>query len=242
MAFVASYETFEGPLDLMLHLIKENKLDIFDLDMSVLCDEYLAYLDKMDELHLEVESEYLVELSTLIEYKSKKLLPKREAELSDDYQEDPKDALVRRLLEYQRFKEVTQELAVPYMERSRQLSKAMSDTKELEKDDEDEIFYDGNVSDLYKAMNRVLRRLKLAMPIETRYTQKEVSIDDRLLVIRARLKDLDDIFSLEVLADDCKTIEEAVVTFLAVLDLIKDGVLDLAIKDEDKIYLKRRER
>ena len=242
MAFVASYETFEGPLDLMLHLIKENKLDIFDLDMSVLCDEYLAYLDKMDELHLEVESEYLVELSTLIEYKSKKLLPKREAELSDDYQEDPKDALVRRLLEYQRFKEVTQELVVPYMERSRQLSKAMSDTKELERDDEDEIFYDGNVSDLYKAMNRVLRRLKLAMPIETRYTQKEVSIDDRLLVIRARLKDLDDIFSLEVLADDCKTIEEAVVTFLAVLDLIKDGVLDLAIKDEDKIYLKRRER
>ncbi len=242
MAFVASYETFEGPLDLMLHLIKENKLDIFDLDMSVLCDEYLAYLDKMDELHLEVESEYLVELSTLIEYKSKKLLPKREAELIDDYQEDPKDALVRRLLEYQRFKEVTQELVVPYMERSRQLSKAMSDTKELERDDEDEIFYDGNVSDLYKAMNRVLRRLKLAMPIETRYTQKEVSIDDRLLVIRARLKDLDDIFSLEVLADDCKTIEEAVVTFLAVLDLIKDGVLDLAIKDEDKIYLKRRER
>ena len=242
MAFVASYETFEGPLDLMLHLIKENKLDIFDLDMSVLCDEYLAYLDKMDELHLEVESEYLVELSTLIEYKSKKLLPKREAELIDDYQEDPKDALVRRLLEYQRFKEVTQELVVPYMERSRQLSKAMSDTKELERDDEDEIFYDGNVSDLYKAMNRVLRRLKLAMLIETRYTQKEVSIDDRLLVIRARLKDLDDIFSLEVLADDCKTIEEAVVTFLAVLDLIKDGVLDLAIKDEDKIYLKRRER
>ena len=242
MAFVASYETFEGPLDLMLHLIKENKLDIFDLDMSVLCDEYLAYLDKMDELHLEVESEYLVELSTLIEYKSKKLLPKRETELIDDYQEDPKDALVRRLLEYQRFKEVTQELVVPYMERSRQLSKAMSDTKELERDDEDEIFYDGNVSDLYKAMNRVLRRLKLAMPIETRYTQKEVSIDDRLLVIRARLKDLDDIFSLEVLADDCKTIEEAVVTFLAVLDLIKDGVLDLAIKDEDKIYLKRRER
>ena len=106
MGFEVETQRFEGPLDLMLHLIREQKLDIFDLDMEVLTDQYIHYLHEMEELHLEVESAYLVELTTLIEYKSRKLLPRKEDELEDDY-EDPKDRLVRRLLEYQKYKEVS---------------------------------------------------------------------------------------------------------------------------------------
>ena len=87
MNFKITIEQFEGPLDLMLHLIKENKLDLFDLDISVLTDQYLAYLDQMQELHLEIASEYLVELATLIEYKSKKLLPKDQSQLDEEYEE-----------------------------------------------------------------------------------------------------------------------------------------------------------
>ena len=79
MDFKVTIDQFEGPLDLMLHLIKENKLDLFDLDIDVLTGQYLIYLDSMDQLHLEIASEYLVELATLIEYKSKRLLPKDES-------------------------------------------------------------------------------------------------------------------------------------------------------------------
>ena len=98
MDFKVTIDQFEGPLDLMLHLIKENKLDLFDLDIDVLTGQYLIYLDSMDQLHLEIASEYLVELATLIEYKSKRLLPKDESVLDEDLEEDPKDRLVRRLL------------------------------------------------------------------------------------------------------------------------------------------------
>jgi chromatin segregation and condensation protein Rec8/ScpA/Scc1 (kleisin family) len=86
MGFEVETLKFEGPLDLMLHLIHEQQLDIFDLDMEVLTDQYLAYIHAMEDLQLEVESEYLVELATLIEYKSKKLLPKRDDEIDDDYE------------------------------------------------------------------------------------------------------------------------------------------------------------
>ena len=86
MAFQITMEQFEGPLDVMLHLIKENKLDLFDLDMNVLTTQYLAYLDAMESLHLEIASEYLSELAGLIEYKSKTLLPRAKVEISEEYE------------------------------------------------------------------------------------------------------------------------------------------------------------
>ena len=128
--FKVTIENFDGPLDLMLHLIKEKELDLFDLDVNVLTDQYMAYLDAMNEMHLEVASEYLVELASLIEYKSKKLLPKDQSELEDEYEEDPKERLVRRLLEYQQFKEVTRELNELYSERQNLLSKSLSSITE----------------------------------------------------------------------------------------------------------------
>ena len=85
MGFTVETMRFEGPLDLMLHLIHEKELDIFDLDMEVLTDQYIKYLHEMEKLKLEVESEYLVELAALIEYKSKKLLPKPSEDLNDEY-------------------------------------------------------------------------------------------------------------------------------------------------------------
>ena len=88
MSFQVNTQQFEGPLDLMLHLIHEQQLDIFDLDMAVLTEQYIEYLHAMEELHLEVESEYLVELATLIEYKSKKLLPKKADEEEEDLEDE----------------------------------------------------------------------------------------------------------------------------------------------------------
>ena len=239
MGFEVETLKFEGPLDLMLHLIHEQQLDIFDLDMEVLTDQYIRYLHAMEDLHLEVESEYLVELATLIEYKSKKLLPKREEEMEDDY-EDPKDRLVRRLLEYQKYKDVSKTLYDSYMERQDQLSKPVSFEEIVRhKNDIETQKLEGDPYDLLKAMNKVLRRLQLSRPLDIRFTQKELSPEDRILQIKARLRDLPETFGFDTLIEDCDSLHEYVITFIAILDMAKDHFLAFTIDDNDNIWFTR---
>ena len=126
MHFSVAISEFEGPLDLMYHLIKENKLDLFDLDMDVLSEQYLAYLNQMEEMHLDIASEFLTELAGLLEYKSKKLLPKEKVEIEEEYEEDHRDKLVKRLLEYQRYKEASESLKPLYEERQLSYTKPLS--------------------------------------------------------------------------------------------------------------------
>ncbi|MBQ6334318.1 MAG: segregation/condensation protein A [Erysipelotrichaceae bacterium] len=238
MGFEVETLKFEGPLDLMLHLIHEKQLDIFDLDLEVLTDQYIAYLHAMEELQLEVESEYLVELATLVEYKSKKLLPKKPDESEEDL-EDPKDKLVRRLLEYQKFKEVSQTLYDSFVARQDQLSKPVSfeEVVKLNKDSDQKI--EGDPYDLLKAMNKVLRRLQLSRPLDIKFTQKELSPEDRILQIKARLKDLPETFSFETLIEDCDNIREYVITFIAILDMAKDHYLAFTVDEQDNIWFSR---
>ncbi len=239
MGFEVETLKFEGPLDLMLHLIHEQQLDIFDLDMEILTDQYLAYLHGMEELHLEIESEYLVELATLIEYKSKKLLPKKEDESEDDY-EDPKEKLVRRLLEYQKYKEISHTLYDSYLERQDQLSKPLSIDEIARHQSEIETQkIEGDPYDLLKAMNKVLRRLQLSRPLDIKFTQKEISPEDRILQIKARLKDLPETFSFETLIEDCDSLREYVVTFIASVDMAKDHYLVFSIDDHENIWFSR---
>lgn len=238
MGFEVETLKFEGPLDLMLHLIHEQQLDIFDLDMEVLTDQYIEYLHSMEELHLEIESEYLVELATLIEYKSKKLLPKQENSEIDD--EDPKDKLVRRLLEYQKYKEITKTLYDSYVDRQDQLSKPISFEEIIKHQNEVETQkLEGDPYDLLKAMNKVLRRLQLNKPLDIKYTQKEVSPEDRVLQIKARLKDLPTTFSFDTLIEDCETLHEYVITFIAILDMAKNHYLAFTIDENENVWFTR---
>ena len=238
MGFEVETLKFEGPLDLMLHLIHEQQLDIFDLDMEVLTDQYIAYLHAMEDLQLEVESEYLVELATLIEYKSKKLLPRHSDDLEDDY-EDPKDRLVRRLLEYQKYKEVSAALYDSFVERQDQLSKPLSLDRFIKEADLDAQKVEGDPYDLLKAMNKVLRRLQLSRPLDIKVTQKELSPEDRILQIKARLKDLPETFSFETLIEDCDDLHEYVITFMAILDMAKDHYLAFTIDNNENIWFTR---
>ena len=238
MGFEVETLKFEGPLDLMLHLIHEQQLDIFDLDMEVLTDQYIAYLHAMEDLQLEIESEYLVELATLIEYKSKKLLPRHSDDLEDDY-EDPKDRLVRRLLEYQKYKEVSAALYDSFVERQDQLSKPLSLDRFIKEADLDAQKVEGDPYDLLKAMNKVLRRLQLSRPLDIKVTQKELSPEERILQIKARLKDLPETFSFETLIEDCDDLHEYVITFMAILDMAKDHYLAFTIDDNENIWFTR---
>ena len=239
MSFQVNTQQFEGPLVLMLHLIKEHELDLFDLDISVLADQYLSYLNQMEHLHLEVESEYLVELATLIEYKSRKLLPKDDSKLEAEYEEDPKERLVRRLIEYQQFKEVSSALNELHQERQLHLTRPLSNESDQWVQMESDEKLEGNPYDLVKAMMKCLRRAQLSKPIETRYTKKELSVDDRKMQITARLRTLPKTFTFENLLEDCTSLHESIVTFLAVLELAKNHILVFSVDESETIWFER---
>jgi len=238
--FEVSINEFAGPLDLMLHLIKEKELDLFDLDLTILTDQYISYLKAMEHLHLEIASEYLSELAGLIEYKSKRLLPKDTSELEVDYEEDTKEQLVKRLIEYQKFKEVSKDLLHLNEERSLQFdrpqeeiaSKWMKDAKNANYDTE------GSTVDLIKAMNHCIRRFKVMQPLQMKVARKELSVEDRTVQLKVLMSKLADIFALEDLCVDCEDLHTVIVTFLAVLDLIRTGYL-LCETENEKIWLKR---
>ena len=242
MAFTVTIDQFEGPLDLMLHLIKDNKLELFELDMDVLTDQYLQYLNAMESMHLEIASEYLAELAGLIEYKSRKLLPREKVVIEEEYEEDQRVKLVRRLLEYQRYKEVSEQFEQKYEERQLLMSKPMSEETQKWLNTTVEGEFVGNPYDLIKAMNRVLRRAALTHPYETRMTVKELSLDERVIQIKSRLKNWVGKMSFEELCSDCTDLHMIIVTFLSVLDLIKHKEMTFHIDEEENIWIIRGEQ
>ena len=240
MKFTVTIDQFEGPLDLMLHLIKENKLDLFDLDMNVLTTQYIEFIHQMKDLHLEIASEYLSELASLIEYKSKKLLPREEVQVEEEYEEDQRTKLVARLVEYQKYKEISEKLRIDYENRQKHFTRPVSPlVEQWSIPIESDTLENQSPYELLKAMNRVLQRMILLKPYETKVTIKELSVEERLEQIKERLKDSNDIILFETLCDDCSSLHMVIVTFLSILDLIHQKWLDFTIDSEDHIYVKR---
>lgn len=241
MSFSVTIDKFDGPLDLMLHLVRENKLNLLELNLSELTNQYLTYIKEMETLSLEIESEYLVQLAILVEYKSKKLVPKVLDKIEGEYEEDPALVIANRLIMYQKYKEVTKELEGNYLQRQEQLTKSSLDISEyINSDDYDLSNVNGTPYDLMKAMNKVLRRIKLEQPLDTKTTKKEMSVDDRILQIKARLTDLPKTFSFSNLIEDCDSLNLFIVTFLAILDMAKHQFLVFTIDQNDEIWFKRR--
>lgn len=240
MKFTVTIDQFEGPLDLMLHLIKENKLDLFDLDMNVLTTQYIEFIHQMKDLHLEIASEYLNELASLIEYKSKKLLPREEVQVEEEYEEDQRTKLVARLVEYQKYKEISEKLRIDYENRQKHFTRPVSPlVEQWSIPIESDTLENQSPYELLKAMNRVLQRMILLKPYETKVTIKELSVEERLEQIKERLKDSNDMILFETLCDDCSSLHMVIVTFLSILDLIHQKWLDFTIDSEDHIYVKR---
>lgn len=240
MKFTVTIDQFEGPLDLMLHLIKENKLDLFDLDMNVLTTQYIEFIHQMKDLHLEIASEYLSELASLIEYKSKKLLPREEVQVEEEYEEDQRTKLVARLVEYQKYKEISEKLRIDYENRQKHFTRPVSPlVEQWSIPIESDTLENQSPYELLKAMNRVLQRMILLKPYETKVTIKELSVEERLEQIKERLKDSNNMILFETLCDDCSSLHMVIVTFLSILDLIHQKWLDFTIDSEDHIYVKR---
>ena len=179
MEYKFKINEFEGPLDLLLHLIKESEMDIMDIEIVKLTDQYLNYINSMKKLNLTIASEYLVLASELMYLKSKTLLPKTlEEDESDEYLEAKED-LVNRLLEYKQYKEVTSTLKILEQSRSELYTKEVSNLEEYKKNEiklNDEI----SLEDLVNAFKNYLERIEYKKPIATRVTSKEISVKERL--------------------------------------------------------------
>ncbi|MGB4985039.1 MAG: segregation/condensation protein A [Erysipelotrichaceae bacterium] len=237
MEFLITIDQFNGPLDLMLHLIKENKLDLFDLNINELATQYITYILSMQDMNLEIASEYLVQLAYLIEYKSKKLLPNVQVELEDNYEEDNQDELVKRLIEYQKFKEVSQEFNELYEQRQKMITKPYTQLLD-EFENIERPLANMDVTYLIKAMNNCIKRKNIINPFEVKVTQKELSIFDRISQIKSKMIKLPSIFSFDDLCEDCQSMNLYILTFLSILDMIRQQELYYEIMNE-QIYFRR---
>ena len=219
-------DEFSGPLDLLLHLIKENKMDILNIEMEKITDQYMEYLNKMEEMNLEVTSNYLVLASELLYIKSKMLLPRPKDE-EEGEEEDPRSELVTRLLEYQTYKEITKTLKEKEELRKEIYTKAPEDMKDFMTEGVN-ITDELNIDDLVDAFKKFLLRQKENKPIHTQVTEKEVTVAER----RKRIKDIifrkKKVSFFELFEDYSR--EYVVATFLAVLEMAKAG--ELTIKQE----------
>jgi segregation and condensation protein A len=239
MTFTVNSTVFEGPLDLMLHLIREKKLDLFALDVDVLIDQYIAFIHAMEKMHLEVASEFLVELASLTEYKSRRCLPRDESQLdAQDYEKDTRDELVQRLIEYQKFKEVSETLQMRYDERAMQIAKPI-DREVLKMADEENLnFLQVDSYDLIKAMKRCLQRFHQVNNIEVRIAQRELSVEQRTFQLRTLIEHLPEPFSFSDLTLDCLEVHMVIVTFLAILDMLRMQELIFTVEN-DEIWFRR---
>ena len=224
LRYETKIDVFQGPLDLLLHLIKEAKVNIHEVRISEVTEQYLQYIRAMEEMHLEIASEYLVMAANLMLIKSKKLLPKEDVDIEDEYEEDSEAALMRRLMEYQMYKESLSEFRRLEEVRGQFYTKPAIDFSEYL----DECFKLGindDLSELILAFEKLLRRQKLETPIPTTIFAQKVTVGDRIAAIKNTLTFRKCVEFGELFEHYDK--EYVVVTFLAMLEMAKSGDITL---------------
>ena len=223
-------QVFEGPMDLLMHLIEKNKIDIYDIPIVTITDQYLEYVRQMEHSDMNVTSEFLVMAATLLDIKSRMLLPREEDEEGEE--EDPRDELVRRLLEYKMYKYMSEELR----EKSRHAGYSYFRPQDLPEEvrsyvpplNYEELIGDRTAQSLRSVFTEVLKRKKSRVdPIRSGFgkiQKEEISVADKTLFIRAYLASHPHADFREMLErEDSK--EEIIVTFLVILELMKNQMI-----------------
>ncbi len=235
---------FEGPFDLLLHLIRKNKMDIYNVEISKITNQYLSYLEEIKIMDLEITSEFIVIAATLIEIKSRNLLPKVKVE--EESEEDIEKRLLERLIEYKKFKAVSTFFNDKYKSTGNVYAKKaeiIEDTREEEEVDYD-IFRNTTLLDLYNIYNKVLENYREKQNREN-VVQKKIyvdkyKIDDKMDELIKRFEVHNVVEFKDVLySSSCKL--EVVVTFLALLELIKLRTIKVYQEESfGNILMKRR--
>jgi segregation and condensation protein A len=215
-AFPVKLSNFEGPLDLLLHLIRKHEVDIHDIPIALITAQYIGYIDVMQELNLDVAGEFLVMAATLIHIKSRMLLPRPDP-TQEDPEEDPREALIRRLLEHQKFKAAAELLHERETLRSAQWTRPDGPIAEIAGEPpEPEIEVDlfSLISAFRTVVERAKARPKVYLPSE------QIRIEDRIEQLMQRLSE-SEACGFEDLFADIQTRPGLVVTFLAILEMIR---------------------
>lgn len=236
MSISVKLQAFEGPLDLLLHLIEKNKVNIYDIPIVEITEQYMVYIKQMKEHDLDVVSEFLVMAAWLLEIKSKMLLPKEVNE--EGKEEDPREELVNRLLEYKMYKFMAAELKERHVDSEQSLYKEPTIPDEVSKYEEpvdiESLLSDVTLTKMYAIFESVIKRQKDKVdPIRSKFGQiqkEEVSLSDKMDFVHEYAK-IKKKFSFRKLFKRSGTKMQVIVTFLAILELMKVG--DIRILQED---------
>lgn len=218
-SFTLKLPAFEGPLDLLLHLIREHKLDVFDIPIAFVTEEYLAYLARMRELNLDIAGEFLVMAATLAHIKSRLLLPKPETPTEEGEEDpgDPRADLVRRLLEYQKYRAAAEDLARQDL-LGREVFTRQAARVEVDAPEGDLGLREVSVFKLIEALDRVLKNLKPEKKHEV--TLERVSIGDAIGRIADLLRDREQV-SFFLLFDGMTERHQVIAAFLGLLEMVR---------------------
>ncbi|MDE6209458.1 MAG: segregation/condensation protein A [Lachnospiraceae bacterium] len=233
MGISVKLKVFEGPLDLLLHLIDKNKVNIYDIPIVDITDQYLEYVNAMDRQDLNVISEFLVMAATLIDIKSRMLLPKEVNEEGEE--EDPRDELVQKLLEYKMYKYMSLELRDREIDAEKAMFKKPTIPEEVSKYDPpidlDKLLDDVTLKKLNDIFNMVMKKQEDKVdPIRSKFgriEKEEVSLPDKMEFIKDYAHTYKS-FSFKTLLESQRTKMHIIVSFLAILELMKIGEITIS--------------
>ena len=232
MAIPVKLEVFEGPLDLLLHLIEKNRIDIYDIPIVLITEQYLEYIEKMHTEDMDTLSEFLVMAAALIKIKSKMLLPPDEEDEGEEHESDPRTELVERLLEYKMYKYASYELKDRQIEAAKVLYKKQDMPDEVtyyeEEIDTGELLEGVTMRQLQDLFEMVLKRKEDKVdPIRSKFgriEKEEVSLSDRITDIKDYIKGKKNV-SFRILLSQAPSVRYVIVSFLAILELMKTGII-----------------
>lgn len=232
MSLEVKLQVFEGPLDLLMHLIDKNKIDIYDIPIVTITEQYMDYINTMQRDDMEVTSEFLVMAATLIDIKCKMLLPKEVNE--DGEEEDPRAELVEKLLEYKMYKFMADELKDRQQEADMQWFRSRNIPKEVSEYeapiDFSDLIGDATLSKLNSIFQELLKRQEDKVdPIRSRFgniEKEEIDMDAKTLYIKAYIREHDR-FSFRQLLEKQHSKTEIIVTFLVMLEEMKLGEIEI---------------
>ncbi len=214
---------FEGPLDLLLHLVKTAKMDIYEIDTKVIIDNYLKFINSIDKNDLDNASEYLVMAAELIHLKSRLLVNEKDENSDNEYEINSEEELKNKLIEYEKYKNVCNDFRV--FEENRKDFYTKIPTNLSEYANEKKLSDNLSLEDLVNAFLEMKKREEYAKPINTRITKKELSVEDKTMYIKNFINKRKKVNFFDLFIDNTK--EELIVTFLAILNLSKENIINI---------------
>lgn len=239
MEYNVNLKIYEGPMDLLIDLIKKNEIDIYDIPIYLITEQFLDYIKEANKINLELTSDFILMASTLIEIKSKMLLPKVKAFDDEELEEDPRDDLVQKILEYEIYKEVSQKLKESASYESKAFYKLKEDFSSI---DDIDLLKNCTVNSLSKSFKNLIKRMKSENQI-SEIKADPFPVEKATLILKEKLKE-ETSFLFSDLLNEKSFIEEIVSYFLSILELVKIGLIRADQYDDyqDIKIIKRKEK